>query len=132
MNIVNNYAIRNRIKFAIDTLDHSQLPSEDINVFKSIAQKTESYAFIPLYLFSLALADFANAIAVLDVAENQVRRLRSHLLFVPSASGDDLQRLAFNHMTGRCRNAQIEVQAALVTVNYRMYQLGVQNDTCYH
>ena len=130
MNMLNDNAIHLRLTMSMAalaacTLVDGTLLARYESVIKRIHEYRHRHA---VFLFACALYDFSTAVVCLDIAENNIRRLRSHLLLTPSADQDCVDRMAQTHAATKCLTAREELTSAHLAVEYRIGLL--ENPPC--
>ena len=125
MNMLNDNAIHLRLTMGMSLLAACSLvDSTLLTRYASIVSRIHEYRQRhAVFLFACALYDFSNTVVCLDIAETNIRRLRSHLLLTPSADQDCVNRMALGHAAAKCQTARDELSSAHLAVEYRIGRL---------
>lgn len=131
MNMLNDHAIQLRLTLSIAALAACPLVDSYLVLrYQEVIDRLHQYRKKrrALFLFACALYEFSNTVSCLDIAENNIRRLRSHLLLTPSADQDCVDTMALGHAAAKCKDAHDEITAAHFAVEYRLGML--ETSTC--
>ena len=125
MNMLNDNAIRIRITTSMTSLESCPLIASSIlQRYSEVVSHLHKYSHRTyVFLFACALYDFSNAATCLDIAENNIRRLRSHLLLTPSADQDCVDLMAMHHAACSCQKSKDDLASSHLALEYRLRML---------